>query len=138
MPEKKQRIALVIHGGAGTISRSDLEPQIEAQYRSALEAALRAGYAVLERGGTSIDAVVAAVVVLEDCPLFNAGRGAVFNAAAEHELDAAVMDGATLRAGAVVAVRRTRNPVVLAHAVMEKTPHVLLAGEGADRFAQEI
>jgi len=138
MPAKKQRIALVIHGGAGTISRGDLEPQIEAQYRAALEAALRAGYAVLGRGGTSVEAVVAAVVVLEDCPLFNAGRGAVFNAAAEHELDAAVMDGATLRAGAVAAVRRTRNPVVLAHAVMEKTPHVLLAGEGADRFGQEI
>jgi isoaspartyl peptidase/L-asparaginase-like protein (Ntn-hydrolase superfamily) len=134
---KKQRIALAIHGGAGTIRRVDLKPRIEARYRSGLQAALSAGYAILERGGTSVDAVVAAVVALEDCPLFNAGRGAVFNAAAEHELDAAVMDGATLRAGAVAGVRRTRNPIVLARAVMEKTPHVLLAGAGADRFARE-
>lgn len=100
-------------------------------------AALRAGYAVLDRGGSSLDAVVAAVVALEDDPLFNAGRGSVFNAAGEHELDAAVMDGASGRAGAVALVRRVRNPVLAARAVMERTPHVLLAGAAADRFARE-
>ncbi|MBI3045120.1 MAG: isoaspartyl peptidase/L-asparaginase [Betaproteobacteria bacterium] len=128
---------LVIHGGAGTITRRKLTPRGEQQYRAALVAALRSGYAVLEAGGSSLDAVVAAVVVLEDSPLFNAGRGSVFNAAGEHELDAAVMDGATGKAGAVAAVRRVRNPVLAARAVMERTPNVLLAGAAADRFARE-
>ncbi len=119
---------LVIHGGAGTISRVQMTPRREARYRAALTAALQAGYAVLDGGGSSVDAVIAAVVVLEDSPLFNAGRGAVFNAAGEHELDAAVMDGATGKAGAVAGVRRARNPVLAARVVMEQTPHVLLAG----------
>lgn len=132
---KKPRTAIAIHGGAGTISRDRLKPRMEARYRAALKAALNAGHEVLERGGTSLDAVVAAVVALEDCPLFNAGRGAVFNAAGEHELDAAVMEGSSLRAGAVAGVRRTRNPVLAARAVMEKTRHVMLAGDAADRFA---
>jgi isoaspartyl peptidase/L-asparaginase-like protein (Ntn-hydrolase superfamily) len=110
--------------------------QRERDYRAALGAALRAGYAVIDGGGTSLDAVVAAVIYLEDSPLFNAGRGAVFNAAGEHELDAAVMDGATGKAGAVAGVRRVKNPVLAARAVMEKTPHVLLAGAEADRFAR--
>ncbi|MBI3938304.1 MAG: isoaspartyl peptidase/L-asparaginase [Betaproteobacteria bacterium] len=131
------RIVLAVHGGAGTMSRADLAPRREAQRRAALERALRAGYEILEEGGPSIDAVAAAVVVLEDTPLFNAGRGAVFNAAGEHELDAAIMDGARLRAGAVAGVRRARNPILLARAVMERTMHVLLAGAGADRFARE-
>jgi isoaspartyl peptidase/L-asparaginase-like protein (Ntn-hydrolase superfamily) len=108
----------------------------EREYRAELTAALHAGYAVLDGGGTSLDAVVAAVIVLEDSPLFNAGRGAVFNAAGRHELDAAVMDGATGRAGAVAGVRRVKNPVLAARAVMERTPHVLLAGPAADRFAR--
>jgi beta-aspartyl-peptidase (threonine type) len=108
----------------------------ERDYRAALTAALRAGFAVLDGGGRSLDAVIAAVVVLEDDPLFNAGRGAVFNAAGRHELDAAVMDGATTGAGAVAGVRRTKNPVLAARAVMERTPHVLLAGAAADRFAR--
>jgi L-asparaginase / beta-aspartyl-peptidase len=111
---------------------------MEARYRAALDDALRAGHELLEAGGTGLDAVTAAVVVLEDCPLFNAGRGAVFNSAGEHELDAAVMDGSSLRAGAVAGVRATRNPVLAARAVMEKTRHVLLCGDGADRFAAEV
>jgi L-asparaginase/beta-aspartyl-peptidase (threonine type) len=134
---RKPRCALAIHGGAGTISRAGMTPRAQARIHAGLETALRAGFAVLERGGSSLDAVIAAVVALEDCPLFNAGRGAVFNSAASHELDAAVMDGAALRAGAVAGVRRSRNPVLVARAVMEKTPHVLLAGDGADRFAEE-
>lgn len=109
----------------------------EAEFRAGLADALRAGYAVLERGGTSLDAVVAAVVALEDCPLFNAGRGAVFNAAGKHELDAAVMDGATAKAGAVAGATRVKNPVLAARAVMESTPHVLLTGAAADRFARD-
>jgi len=109
----------------------------EREYRAGLTAALRAGYAVLDGGGTSLDAVVAAVIVMEDSPLFNAGRGAVFNAAGRHELDAAVMDGATGGAGAVAAARRVRNPVLAARAVMERTPHVLLTGSAADRFARD-
>ena len=108
----------------------------EQRYRETLTEALRAGYAMLERGESALDAVVAAVVVLEDSPLFNAGRGAVLNAAGEHELDAGVMDGATARAGAVAAVRRVKNPVLAARAVMERTPHVLLAGPAADKFAR--
>lgn len=132
------RCVLVIHGGAGTISRDRMTPQREKRYRAALEAALRAGYAVLEEGGNSVDAVLAAVVVLEDSPLFNAGRGAVFNSAGEHELDAAVMDGASGRAGAVAAVRYVKNPVLAARAVMDRTPHVLLVGEGAEDFARVV
>jgi L-asparaginase / beta-aspartyl-peptidase len=106
-----------------------------ASYKSALRDAVSAGWEILRHGGSSLDAVTAAVVVLEDCPLFNAGRGAVYNADGRHELDAGVMDGATLRAGAVAGVERIRNPVLAARAVMEKTPHVLLVGKGAERFA---
>lgn len=128
--------ALAIHGGAGPVSRRELTRRSEQRYLAALTAALRAGYAVLDGGGSSLDAVIAAVIELENSPLFNAGHGASFNAAGEHELDAAVMDGATCKAGAVAAVRRTRNPVLAARAVMERTPHVLLAGSDADRFAR--
>lgn len=127
---------LAIHGGAGTVSRARMTAQREREYRAALTEALIAGYAVLGGGGTSLNAVVAAVIVLEDSPLFNAGRGAVFNAAGRHELDAAVMDGATGRAGAVAAVRRVKNPVLAARAVMERTAHVLLIGSAADRYAR--
>jgi len=114
-----------------------MTPAREARYRAALERALRKGHDILSRGGSSFDAAIAAVVVLENSPLFNAGRGAVFNAAGQHELDAAVMEGAERRAGAVAAVRRTKNPVLLARAVMEKTRHVLLAGREADAFARK-
>ena len=128
---------IAIHGGAGTVNRARMTGRREREYRAGLTAALRAGYAVLDGGGTSLDAVVAAVIVMEDSPLFNAGRGAVFNAAGRHELDAAVMDGATGGAGAVAAARRVRNPVLAARAVMERTPHVLLTGSAADRFARD-
>jgi L-asparaginase / beta-aspartyl-peptidase len=135
--KSKYHFALAIHGGAGTLPRAQMQPQREARYRTGLERALRAGYDVLHTGGSSIDAVTAAVVVLEDDPLFNAGRGAVLNEAGAHELDASIMDGATLRAGAVAAARRIRNPVLAARAVMEKSPHVMLAGAGADAFARK-
>lgn len=131
------KIAIAIHGGAGTIRRGDLTPELEAEYRAALEQALRAGYAVLEAGGSSLDAVVAAIVVMEDSPLFNAGKGAVFTNAGTNELDAAIMDGSNLAAGAVAGVKRVKNPIKLARAVMEKSPHVLLIGEGAEAFAAE-
>jgi L-asparaginase / beta-aspartyl-peptidase len=126
---------LVIHGGAGVI-RKDLTPEKERLVRADLETALAAGYAVLKSGGTSIDAVTQAIVVLEDSPHFNAGKGAVFTHDGRNEMDAAIMDGATLRAGAVASVQRVKNPVLLARAVMEKSPHVMLVGEGAGRFAE--
>ena len=124
---------LALHGGAG-LARRD---KAGAPHRAALEAALEAGYEVLKSGGRSLDAVTAAVVVLEDSPLFNAGRGSCFNAKGEIEMDASIMDGATLAAGAVAAVRRIRNPVLAARAVMEKSPHVLLSGKGAEAFARQ-
>jgi isoaspartyl peptidase/L-asparaginase-like protein (Ntn-hydrolase superfamily) len=127
-------IAIAIHGGAGVARR--LPPATLALYRAALERALSAGYDILRSGGTGLDAVTAAVVALEDDPLFNAGRGAVYNAAGKHELDASIMEGATLRAGAVASVSRIRNPVLAARAVMERSPHVLLAGNSAEQFAK--
>ena len=130
-----KRIAIAVHGGAGVMRR--LTPMQQSMYCEGLTRALEAGYEVLARGGASLDAVSAAVVALEDDPLFNAGRGAVYNAAGKHELDASIMDGATLRAGAVAAVGRIRNPVLAARAVMEKSPHVLLAGKGAELFARQ-
>jgi len=130
-------IALVIHGGAGVIEPSKMTPAREASYRAGLAAALDAGYAVLERGGTSLDAVTAAVRMMEDDPQFNAGRGAVLNRDGDAELDAAIMDGAGPRAGAVAGVRHVKNPIELARLVMEKSPHVLLVAEGAEDFALE-
>lgn len=130
-----ERFAIAIHGGAGTLPRRAMSAPLRRRYERSLERALDAGAAVLSCGGASLDAVCAAVVELEDSPLFNAGRGAVYNAEGKHELDAAVMDGATLAAGAVAGVSRIRNPVLAARAVMEKSRHVLLAGPGAERFA---
>jgi beta-aspartyl-peptidase (threonine type) len=128
---------MVIHGGAGTLSRSDMTPQREAEYRAKLADALRAGYAVLARGGSSLDAVQAAINVMEDSPLFNAGKGAVFTHEGKNELDAAIMDGRTLGAGAVAGVHHIKNPINLAREVMEHSPHVLLTGQGAEEFALE-
>ncbi|RAK56581.1 isoaspartyl peptidase/L-asparaginase family protein [Phenylobacterium deserti] len=128
--------ALVAHGGAGVIDRSDLKPEQEQAYRDAMARVAETGAAVLRDGGSAMDAVVAAVRVLEDEPLFNAGRGAVFTAEGRNELDASIMDGRSLDAGAVAGVTRTRNPITLARAVMEQSPHVFLVGEGADGFAQ--
>jgi len=137
VPAAPRRWALAIHGGAGVIGRGDLSREKEAAYRAGLNAALAAGQKVLSGGGSSLDAVEATIRVLEDNPLFNAGKGAVFTADGRNELDASIMDGATRRAGAVAGVTRTRNPISLARAVMEKSPHVLLAGDGADQFSVE-
>ena len=131
--EKRPR--LVVHGGAGVILRERLTAEQEAEVRRALRAAAGAGWKLLRNGGPALDAVQAAVQSLEDCPLFNAGRGSVFTAEGRNEMDAAVVDGATLAMGAVAAVRRIRNPVALARLVMERSPHVLLSGEGAEAFA---
>jgi beta-aspartyl-peptidase (threonine type) len=131
-------LALAIHGGAGTILRSQMTPDLEREYRGGLEAALKAGWAILESGGSSLDAVERAVISLEDFPLFNAGRGSVFTHAGEQEMDAAIMDGHNLKAGAVAFVKNIKNPVSLARLVMERTEHVLLAGEGANQFAEQI
>lgn len=131
------RTALVVHGGAGVIQRSQLSADDEAAVRADLDRALDAGHAVLAGGGTALDAVTAAVLVLEDSPRFNAGKGAVYNALGEHELDASVMEGHSSRAGAVAGVRSIRNPVLLARKVMEDSPHVLLMGAGAETFADE-
>ncbi len=128
---------LVIHGGAGVIRKS-LTPEKEKLVRADLERALKAGYAVLQAGGSSLDAVGKAVVVLEDSPRFNAGKGAVFTHDGRNELDAAIMDGATLRAGAIANVHRVKNPILLARAVMEKSPHVFMIGDGAEAFAKSV
>ncbi|KQP44724.1 asparaginase [Brevundimonas sp. Leaf280] len=130
--------SLAIHGGAGVIERSSLTPEQDAAYRAALQGALDAGSAVLKGGGSALDAVEAAVQVMEDDPLFNAGRGAVFTAAGRNELDAAVMNGSDLTAGSVAGLTTTRHPVAAARAVMEKSPHVMLIGTGADAFAASV
>jgi beta-aspartyl-peptidase (threonine type) len=129
--------AIAIHGGAGGVDRAKLGAEGDKAYREALAKVVAAGAAVLDRGGSSLDAVEAAIRLLEDDPLFNAARGAVFTSTGKTELDAAVMDGATMRAGAVAGVTRTRYPIALARAVMEGTPHVLLVGPGADAFSIE-
>ena len=130
-------LAIAIHGGAGAISPEQLGPDDGATYRSGLAAALDAGYAVLESGGTSLEAVTTAVRLLEDNPLFNAGRGAVLTHDGQAELDAAIMDGEHLRAGAVAGLRHIKNPIDLARRVMENSPHVLLHGSGAEDYALE-
>ncbi len=127
--------AIVIHGGAGIIERASMDPKTDAAYRASLTQATKAGAEVLDRGGSSLDAIEAAIHILEDDPLFNAGRGADFAADGKNELDAAIMDGSNLKAGAVAVVTRTRHPISLARAVMEKSHHVLLVGPGADEFS---
>ena len=129
------KFSLAIHGGAGTIVKEDMTPELEEAYRQALNEALEAGYAVLENGGTAINAVKAAVVTMEDNALFNAGKGAVFTKKGINELDAAIMDGSNLNAGAVAGVRNVRNPVELAEEVMLHSGHVFLSGKGANDFA---
>jgi L-asparaginase / beta-aspartyl-peptidase len=131
----KPKTALVIHGGAGVIERSALSAADEREVRAALNRALDAGNAVLAKGGSALDAVTAAVVTMEESPQFNAGKGAVFNAEGKHELDASIMEGHMRRAGAVAGIATVRNPIKLARAVMEHSPHVMLAGIGAEKFA---
>ncbi|MCX6310126.1 MAG: isoaspartyl peptidase/L-asparaginase [Bacteroidetes bacterium] len=127
---------IAVHGGAGTILPEQLTPELEKNYRAGLERALKSGYEILKNGGSSLDAVQAAVTVLEDDPLFNAGRGAVLTHEGKCEMDAAIMDGATRRAGAVAGIHGIKNPVVLARMVMEKSEHVMLVGKGAEDFAR--
>jgi beta-aspartyl-peptidase (threonine type) len=129
------KYSLAIHGGAGTILKKDLTPELEINYRKGLQEALDAGYEVLEKGGTAMQAVKAACILLEDYPLFNAGKGSVFTKKGEHEMDASIMDGRTLEAGAVAGVRNVRNPVELAEQVMLYSGHILLSGQGANDFA---
>lgn len=135
--DEQAPIAIAIHGGAGTILPGDMTAEEEAAYRAKLTEALQAGYAVLEEGGSSVDAVVAAITVMENSPLFNAGKGAVFTADGKNELDASIMNGATLQAGAVAGVSHIKNPIQLARLVMEESPHVLLARKGAEAFARQ-
>ncbi len=135
--KQKMKWTLAIHGGAGVIEPGDLTPELEVKYRAGLDAALQAGEKILSNGGSSLDAVEATVKVLEDNPLFNAGKGAVFTAQGTNELDAAIMDGKTTKAGAVAGVTRTKNPISLARAVMEYSGRLFLARDGADRFSIE-
>ncbi|HVV95559.1 MAG TPA: isoaspartyl peptidase/L-asparaginase, partial [Rhodanobacteraceae bacterium] len=128
---------LVIHGGAGVVAK-EVTPERERAVRAELERALRKGYAILASGGSSLDAVGAAISTMEDSGTFNAGKGAVFNHDGRNELDAAIMDGATLRAGSVANVHTVKNPILLARAVMDKSPHVMLVGEGAEIFAKSV
>ena len=128
---------LVIHGGAGTIVKEDMTPELEKAYLEGLQDAVDAGFAVLEEGGTSVNAVKAALVLLEDHILFNAGRGAVFTKKGVQEMDAAIMEGKSKKAGAVASTTVIKNPIAAARAVMEKTRHVLLVGAGADQFAKD-
>lgn len=129
------KFTIAIHGGAGTILKEDMTDELEEAYKIGLQQALTAGYAVLENGGTAVNAIQAAIVHLEDNALFNAGRGAVFTKKGVHELDAAIMNGATLEAGAVAGVRNVRNPILLAKEVMLHSGHVFLSGKGAQDFA---
>ncbi|MGN6436335.1 MAG: isoaspartyl peptidase/L-asparaginase family protein [Agriterribacter sp.] len=133
----ERRVVLVIHGGAGTILRSQMTAEKEKEYKDALSAALHKGYAILKNGGSALDAVEAAVKVLEDDPHFNAGKGAVFTNDGKNELDASIMNGANLAAGAVAGVSTIKNPVTAARAVMEKSNHVMMAGAGAEQFARQ-
>lgn len=129
------RYVIVIHGGAGTITKASMTPEKEQAYQQGLNQALDVGYAILQRGGTALDAVEEAVKIMEDNPLFNAGKGAVFTNEGKNELDASIMDGKTLKAGAVAGVTTIRNPITAARAVMEKSEHVLMVREGAEKFA---
>ena len=135
LPLGATEFGIAIHGGAGTILKENMSSEQEASYRAKLAEATEAGFAVLENNGNAIDAVIAAVRILEDSPLFNAGIGAVFTYDGQHELDASLMDGGTLDAGAVTGVRHVLNPIELARLVMDASPHVMLMGSGAEEFA---
>ena len=132
-----QKFTIAIHGGAGTILKQDMTPELEAAYQQGLQQALEAGYAVLEQGGSSVNAVKAAVIILEDNILFNAGKGSVFTNTGGHEMDAAIMDGQTLEAGAVAGIQNVRNPIAVANQVMINSEHVFLSGAGAKDFAEK-
>lgn len=133
---KEKHFAIVIHGGAGTIKKENMTPEQEVAYRDKLQEALNVGYKILEEGGSSLDAVQKTINVMEDSPLFNAGKGAVFNSLGKNELDASIMDGKTLNTGAVAGVKRIKNPINAARIVMDSTHHVMMAGKGAEDFAK--
>ncbi len=133
-----KKVGIAIHGGAGTILRSSLTPEKEKQYTSALREALTLGYDILARGGSALDAVETAIKSLEDCPLFNAGHGSVYNSVGKHEMDASIMWGKDISAGAVALIRNVKNPIELARAVMEKSEHVFLCADGAEEFARQL
>ena len=137
MTAQAKPIAIVIHGGAGKIDRDALTPERERLYHSTLEQSLRAGHAILARGGSALDAVEAAIVIMEDASVFNAGKGSVFTAEGKNELDASIMDGRALQAGAIGGVTTVKNPIRAARAVMEKSPHVLFTNKGAEKFAAD-
>lgn len=132
---KQQEYALAIHGGAGTILKENLTPSLEQAYRNILTAALVTGEKILQKGGTSLDAIEQSILLMEDSPLFNAGKGSVYTNEGTHELDAAIMDGKTLNAGAVGGAKKIKNPIAAARVVLEQSEHILLIGEGADQFA---
>lgn len=132
------RLGFVIHGGAGVIKRGSLTPEREKLYRAKLEEAVMAGYKDLQAGKSGLDAIETAIRIMEDSPLFNAGKGAVFTADGKNELDASIMDGKTQNAGAVAGLHKVKNPITLARAVMEKSPHVMMIGDGAEKFATEM
>lgn len=134
---QNKKFVLVIHGGAGTILKSQMTPEKEKAYQQGLNDALNAGYAVLSKGGTALDAVEATIKVLEDNPLFNAGKGSVFTNEGKNEMDAAIMDGNTLKAGSVAGVTTIKNPITAARAVMDKSEHVMMTGKGAEKFAAQ-
>ena len=143
-PEIKQlqspqnpRIGFIIHGGAGVITRGSMTPEVEAEYKAKLTEAVTAGYKALQDGKSSLDAVEIAIRILEDSPLFNAGKGAVFTNDGKNELDSSIMDGKTLAAGAAAGLHKVKNPITLARAIMEKSPHVMMVGDGAEKFAAE-
>jgi L-asparaginase / beta-aspartyl-peptidase len=133
---QEKPIALVIHGGAGTILKKHMTPELEKSYTEKLDEALEAGYAILKNGGSSMDAIEASIKILEDSPLFNAGKGAVLTSDGRAELDASIMDGSNLNAGAIAGVHHIKNPIVAARKVMENSPHVMMTGEGAEVFAR--
>jgi beta-aspartyl-peptidase (threonine type) len=133
----KQPIAIVIHGGAGTIVKARMTETLQAEYRKVLTESVSAGYKVLQGGGSSTQAVIAAITIMEDSPLFNAGKGSVFTHDGKNEMDASIMEGGQLQAGSVAGVSRVKNPIQLAYKVMENSPHVILAGKGAERFAEQ-
>jgi len=135
--QKVNDFAIVIHGGAGTILKENMTPEMEEAYKAKLEEAIRVGYSILKNGGSSLDAVQKTINVMEDSPLFNAGKGAVFTNAETNEMDASIMDGKTLNAGASAGTTNVKNPINLARAIMEHSPHVMLAGKGAEAFAKE-
>ena len=135
--QKVNDFAIIIHGGAGTILKKNMTPEMEAEYKETLEKAIRVGYDILKEGGSSLDAVQKTINVMEDSPLFNAGKGAVFTNAETNEHDASIMDGKTLNAGASAGTTIVRNPINLARAIMDHSEHVMLAGKGAETFDKE-